>query len=87
MKLPIIPEWCKGLPDKTILFSCDIVEFFDCKNVTRGVANKIIPEPIQMKLTKFKLKGIKGATKYYWLLGDIRKLRTKMLSEQKEMNQ
>ena len=80
MRIPIIPSWCKGLPDTTILFSCDILEFFGyhtnqnraCDYVREG----LIPEPNAVTL---KLTGSKNKTKYQWLLGDIRNLRAEML--------
>jgi hypothetical protein len=80
MKKPIIPEWCKGLPNSTMLFSCDIIEFFNYKNINdvSGLVSKgRIPKPINLKGTGLKMGshlGGKSATKWYWRLGDIRKL-------------
>jgi hypothetical protein len=80
MKKPIIPEWCKGLPNSTMLFSCDIIEFFNYKNVN-DVSNHInkgyIPKPISLRGGELKMgRNIAGkaATNRYWLLGDIRSL-------------
>ena len=79
MKKPIIPEWCKGLPNSTMLFSCDIIEFFNYKNIN-DVSNFInkgyIPKPTSLKGRIRMGRNIKGkaATNRYWLLGDIRAL-------------
>ena len=82
MRIPIIPNWTKGLPASTMLFSCDIMEFFEYngdhnKCVSGLIRDNLLPLPVSFN--DFHLKGSKRATKKYWLLGDIRKLRLSML--------
>ena len=83
MKIPVIPDWCKGLPDSTILFSADIFEFFgyECKmsNCHVYIRDNLLPEPKESTATS---TGTKRARKYYWLLGGVRKLRIDMLKDQ-----
>ena len=87
MRIPILPGWTKGLPGVTILYSCDIMEFFQYNHNTSKVSGFILdgllPKPMAINYNR-KLSGSKCATKYYWLLGDIRKLRISML--EKEVN-
>jgi len=85
MRIPIIPSWCKGLPDKTILYSNDIMEFFGYNenhptgHVFQYIIDGALPEPLKLKL---KCRGSKRARKVYWTLGGIRQLRMEMLNEQ-----
>ena len=85
MRIPVIPDWCKGLPNSTMLLSCDIYEFFDYKNIngkSSGVAASIrdgyLPKPIALD---FKMKGSRSKNKYQWTLGQIRELRVDMLKD------
>ena len=84
MRIPVIPSWCKSLPDTTILYSCDILEFFQYSHNIRKVGcfilGGLLPEPMAINDNR-KLNGRKRATKNYWLLGDIRQLRKDMLNE------
>ena len=94
MRVPIIPSWCKNLPDTTILFSCDILEFFKYSDRTsvssRDVNNLIkygsIPSPAirVIKIDNLNFKAKRSSTftrKHQWSLGDIRQLRKDMLNE------
>lgn len=86
MKVPILPEWTKGVSGTMMLFSCDIHEFFDYKksktnsSVAGLVRDGYIPEP--RVLETLKIQGRKKATKKYWLLSDIRELRESMINKQ-----
>ena len=85
MRIPTLPDWTKGLPGVTMLYSCDILEFFQYNHKTGKVGGFILagllPKPIAINYNH-KLNGSKRATKYYWLLGDIRKLRISMLEKE-----
>ena len=94
MKIPKIPSWCKGLPDSTILFSCDILEFFkehgdtSSSSVAHYISQGLIPNPLPVDFSstpesplRRKQKNKKSTRKKQWLLGDIRKLRKDMLNE------
>ena len=88
MRIPIIPAWCQGLPDTTMLYTCDILEFFQYnvadKNNNSTQANSYLnggylPKPKELP---FKSKGTMRRRDKMWLLGDIKILRAKMLAEQ-----
>ena len=85
MRIPILPDWTKGLPGVTILYSCDILEFFQYSHnihkVGGFVLDGLLPKPMAINGNR-KLSGNKRATKYYWLLGDVRKLRISMLEKE-----
>ena len=88
MRIPIIPDWCKGLPDSTILYSADVVDIFGytpkvMSNVTSYIRRDLIPEPSGIRPS---IKGRRRATKHVWLLGDIRKLRQEMLKNKDNDN-
>ena len=88
MRVPIIPSWCKGLPNTTRLTTADILEFFEypdspCNsaNANKYLSKGYLPEPVRSK------RGSVGAMNKrdkYWLLGDIRKLRVDMLTEKQD---
>ena len=91
MNTPTIPDWCKSLPDSTIIHSADIWEFFGYtqkqvqQNITIYIRDGLLPP--KCKRLEFKSRsGLKGTVvkKIHWLLGDIRKLRVKMIDEAKK---
>lgn len=86
MRIPVIPTWCQGLPDTTILYTCDILEFFqynvtdkkqNSKQANVYLNNGYLPKPKELP---FKAKGASIRRNKMWLLGDIRKLRAGMLT-------
>jgi hypothetical protein len=88
MRIPIIPEWTKGLPVSTMLFSCDIMEFFEYNGKSSEMVSGLVRDgllPTPASFNKFKLQGNKRATKKYWLLGDIKKLRASMLDKEQHV--
>lgn len=96
MKIPVIPDWCKGLPNSTMIFSEDILEYFGCSSSNRRAAQVAaryhvdhgnIPmathkkHPDQGRSTKNIKPERANALRSIWLLGDLRKLRADMLKE------
>ena len=96
MKIPAIPDWCKGLPNSTMIYSEDIIEFYGYSSSSRYAAQMSayhhvergnIPiathkkHPDQSRST-FSIKPERAnAPRNIWLLGDLRKLRADMLKE------
>ena len=93
MDIPTIPAWCKGLPDSTILFSCDILEFFkfngdlSSSSVSSCIKCGLLPKPSPI-ITKSVAGVFSGAHRNrkslrnkQWILGDIRRLRKDMLND------
>ena len=84
MRIPIIPTHYNGLPNSTIIFSNDILEFFGyihkhgAGNVDSYMKEGYLPAPCETKLKQ--IGRVKNRNKH-WLLGDLRKLRKDMLDE------
>ena len=88
MRIPILPVWTKGLPDSTLIFSCDILEFFEYRPDSHGyksvgvsdhLKNGRLPQPKKNDCT---LERAKKGSKIHWLLGDLRELRRVMLEQE-----
>ena len=81
MKIPIIPDWCDGLPATTRITSREIIEFFGLSSITcvsKELTDGRLPEPIYSKRGSV---GRANKRNKYWLLGNLRKLRKDMLNE------
>ena len=82
MKIPTIPDWCKGLPNTTRITSAEILEFFCYSNKANSVSAYLsrgyIPEPITSKDGSV---GRMNRRNKYWLLGDLRELRESMINQ------
>ena len=71
-----IPDWTKGLPASTKVYSDEIMEFFGYDNskkasVRQYIKEGLLPEPfVSPKLLGGS--GCKRARKLFWLLGDLR---------------
>ena len=79
MRIPVIPDWCDGLPDNVMLRSTEIFEFFGyAKSMgsTHGIAKGYIPEPFGSWVNK---RG--SRFRYVWTLGQLRQLRIDMMEE------
>ncbi len=81
MKIPIIPDWCKGLPDKTKLCAEDLLEFYGLKitpanktNIYRGIKKGKVLSPSN-------IEGHGPKRSFCWLLGDLRKQRNEMINK------
>ena len=81
MRVPVIPDWCKGMPDHLKLYAEDVMEFYGLKsgrgnahNIYKEISNGHIPKPLKIKVS--------GSRSNYWLLGDMRELRIKLLNDE-----
>ena len=88
MRIPKLPDWTKGLPNSTRIMASDIMEFFGYKTDKKSAGNFIekgLLPPAERLVVKNLNSVPRRTDRLFWVLGELRNLRSDMLKEQDKL--